>query len=421
MILVRVCPRGACPGPARLEKSFPGLPIFFCISLTVIVSPSTVTLAPPFSPLDFGLSLPAPGSVTSDSNSAVDWGGVLWLHLGQGGLSPEKGAQNEPSPPATYRLDKSRLGGVDFQHKSTHPASHLGGTTVKPASGLVVVGAWIRADEISPRSGGGRFRLVVVRWWGRLYLWKVKKGHLKIHFAVDVKTRQEVSMDVSSEKVGDGRRLKRLVRKAEESVRVRKEGPRRRGLRLEGELQLPRQGGDQASHQGGQDLGAEVRRELCEEEGGHRAAGAQAEGVVEDTQVRVRVEGRGGLLCHQTHLRGVRHRQEVREHGQGGGDEGVHLQRVRRDGVGRSHCPSRGHLRHYVRATEHHLRYLIEYPRPLIAPLLPRRICRRFREKDATSSSHGRRLGYHPSGEPMRRGIPRLTSPTGPALAEQTS
>ena len=64
--------------------------------------------------------------------------------------------------------------------------------------------------------------MVVVRWWGRLYLWKVKKGHLKIHFAVDVKTRQEVSMDVSSEKVGDGRRLKRLVRRAEGSVRVKR-------------------------------------------------------------------------------------------------------------------------------------------------------------------------------------------------------
>ncbi|MDG7024977.1 MAG: IS5 family transposase [Nitrososphaerota archaeon] len=54
------------------------------------------------------------------------------------------------------------------------------------------------------------------------HVWKVKKGYLKIHFAVDVKTGQVVSMDVSSEKVGDGRRLKRLVRRAEESVRVRR-------------------------------------------------------------------------------------------------------------------------------------------------------------------------------------------------------
>jgi len=54
------------------------------------------------------------------------------------------------------------------------------------------------------------------------HVWKVKKGYLKIHFAVDTKTGQVVSMDVSSEKVGDGRRLKRLVKRAQENVRVRR-------------------------------------------------------------------------------------------------------------------------------------------------------------------------------------------------------
>jgi hypothetical protein len=48
----------------------------------------------------------------------------------------------------------------------------------------------------------------------------VKKGYLKIHFAVNVKTGQVVSTDVSSEKVGDGKRLKRLVNRAGENVRV---------------------------------------------------------------------------------------------------------------------------------------------------------------------------------------------------------
>jgi IS5 family transposase len=49
-------------------------------------------------------------------------------------------------------------------------------------------------------------------------VWKVKKGYLKIHFAVNInKTKQVVSMDVSSEKVGDGRRLKRLVNRASEN------------------------------------------------------------------------------------------------------------------------------------------------------------------------------------------------------------
>lgn len=53
-------------------------------------------------------------------------------------------------------------------------------------------------------------------------VWKVKRGYLKIHFAVDIRTKQVVSMDVSSEKVHDGRRLKRLVNRAEESVRVKR-------------------------------------------------------------------------------------------------------------------------------------------------------------------------------------------------------
>jgi hypothetical protein len=54
------------------------------------------------------------------------------------------------------------------------------------------------------------------------HVWKVKRGYLKIHFAVDIKTKQVVSMDVSSEKVGDGKRLKRLVNRANESVRVKR-------------------------------------------------------------------------------------------------------------------------------------------------------------------------------------------------------
>ena len=52
------------------------------------------------------------------------------------------------------------------------------------------------------------------------HVWKVKRGYLKIHFAGDIRTKQVVSMDVSSEKVGDGKRLKRLVKRAEKSVRV---------------------------------------------------------------------------------------------------------------------------------------------------------------------------------------------------------
>jgi len=52
--------------------------------------------------------------------------------------------------------------------------------------------------------------------------WKAKKGYLKIHFVVNIKTGQVVSMDVSSEKDGDGKRLRRLIKKArEKKVRVK--------------------------------------------------------------------------------------------------------------------------------------------------------------------------------------------------------
>jgi hypothetical protein len=51
-------------------------------------------------------------------------------------------------------------------------------------------------------------------------VWRVKKGYLKIHFAVNIKTKQVVSMDVSSGKVLDGRLLKRPVKKASKNFRV---------------------------------------------------------------------------------------------------------------------------------------------------------------------------------------------------------
>ena len=53
-------------------------------------------------------------------------------------------------------------------------------------------------------------------------VWKVKKGYLKVHFAVNIKTKQVLSMDVSSEKVHDGGRLKGLVREASENFRVKR-------------------------------------------------------------------------------------------------------------------------------------------------------------------------------------------------------
>ena len=45
-------------------------------------------------------------------------------------------------------------------------------------------------------------------------VWKVKKGYLKIHFAVNTKTKQIVSMRVTCEKVHDGKVLRRFIRDA---------------------------------------------------------------------------------------------------------------------------------------------------------------------------------------------------------------
>jgi hypothetical protein len=41
--------------------------------------------------------------------------------------------------------------------------------------------------------------------------WKVKRGFIKIHIAVDTKTKQILAIEVTREDVGDGRMLKRLV------------------------------------------------------------------------------------------------------------------------------------------------------------------------------------------------------------------
>ena len=42
-------------------------------------------------------------------------------------------------------------------------------------------------------------------------VWKVKRGFIKVHIAVDTKTKQILAMEVTKEDVGDGRMLGRLV------------------------------------------------------------------------------------------------------------------------------------------------------------------------------------------------------------------
>lgn len=69
--------------------------------------------------------------------------------------------------------------------------------------------------------------------------WRVKRGYLKIHLAVDVKSKQAVSMQVTEEKVSDGQKPDRAPsQRGDEQKRC---GPslRRWSLRLQSELQLP--------------------------------------------------------------------------------------------------------------------------------------------------------------------------------------
>jgi len=71
----------------------------------------------------------------------------------------------------------------------------------------------VDASGVKVHNGGDWIRQV----------WKAKKGYLKIHLAVNIKTGQVVSMDVSFEKVGDGKRLKRLIKRAKENkIRVKR-------------------------------------------------------------------------------------------------------------------------------------------------------------------------------------------------------
>ena len=52
--------------------------------------------------------------------------------------------------------------------------------------------------------------------------WKVKRGYLKIHIAVDTKSKKNTSMNVTSEKVSDGKLLKKLVDEATQKANVNK-------------------------------------------------------------------------------------------------------------------------------------------------------------------------------------------------------
>lgn len=42
--------------------------------------------------------------------------------------------------------------------------------------------------------------------------WKVRKGQVKIHIAVDVKTKKLLALEITDESIGNGKMLKPLIR-----------------------------------------------------------------------------------------------------------------------------------------------------------------------------------------------------------------
>jgi hypothetical protein len=52
--------------------------------------------------------------------------------------------------------------------------------------------------------------------------WNVRKGYLKIHVAIDIKKKKIISLEVTSEEVHDGNRLKKLVDNASENNDVKR-------------------------------------------------------------------------------------------------------------------------------------------------------------------------------------------------------
>jgi len=49
--------------------------------------------------------------------------------------------------------------------------------------------------------------------------WKVKKGWIKVHVAVDVKTKKLIALEITDERTGDGKMLKPLIKQAKKNVK----------------------------------------------------------------------------------------------------------------------------------------------------------------------------------------------------------
>jgi hypothetical protein len=76
-------------------------------------------------------------------------------------------------------------------------------------------------DDIVLAVDGSGIKVANRGEWIR-HKWKVKRGYLKIHIAVDVKRKKILALEVTDEKVGDGRMLQPLVEEASKKGKIAK-------------------------------------------------------------------------------------------------------------------------------------------------------------------------------------------------------
>lgn len=48
--------------------------------------------------------------------------------------------------------------------------------------------------------------------------WKIRRGWIKVHVVVEVNTRKLLALEVTDERIGDGKMLKPLIEKTEKNI-----------------------------------------------------------------------------------------------------------------------------------------------------------------------------------------------------------
>jgi hypothetical protein len=72
------------------------------------------------------------------------------------------------------------------------------GSSIEPGNDVTIV---VDSSRITVSNRGEWIR----------HKWKVKRGFIKVHIAVDTRTKQIIAMEITKEEASDGRTLERLV------------------------------------------------------------------------------------------------------------------------------------------------------------------------------------------------------------------